>query len=71
MRDDMMKTDIFVGFCSALEAPILKEKKQKVGQIRKKEILDAAKKAFIKKGFADTVMEDIIAETSLSRGGVY
>lgn len=37
----------------------------------KKEILDAAKKAFIKKGFADTVMEDIIAETSLSRGGVY
>ena len=49
----------------------MKEKKQKVGQIRKKEILDAAKKAFIKKGFADTVMEDIIAETSLSRGGVY
>lgn len=45
--------------------------KQKIGQIRKKEILDAAKKAFLRKGFADTVMEDIITETSLSRGGVY
>lgn len=46
-------------------------KKQKVSQIRKKEILDAAKKVFLRKGFADTVMEDIITETSLSRGGVY
>lgn len=49
----------------------MEEKKQKVGQIRKKEILDAAKKVFLRKGFADTVMEDIITETSLSRGGVY
>ena len=49
----------------------MKEKKQKVGQIRKNEILDAAKKVFLRKGFADTVMEDIINETSLSRGGVY
>ena len=32
-------------------------KKQKVSQIRKKEILDAAKKVFLRKGFADTVME--------------
>ena len=46
-------------------------KKKKVSQIRKKEILDAAKKVFLRKGFADTVMEDIIVETSLSRGGVY
>lgn len=46
-------------------------KKQKASQIRKKEILDAAKKVFLRKGFADTVMEDIIIETSLSRGGVY
>ena len=46
-------------------------KKQKVSQIRKKEILDAAKRVFLRKGFADTVMEDIIVETSLSRGGVY
>ncbi|WP_024469015.1 TetR/AcrR family transcriptional regulator [Treponema pedis] len=49
----------------------MEETKQKVGQVRKKEILDAAKKVFLTKGFADTVMEDIITETSLSRGGVY
>ena len=49
----------------------MQEKKQKVGQIRKREILDAAKWVFLRKGFADTVMEDIITETSLSRGGVY
>ena len=49
----------------------MEEKKQKVGQIRKKEILEAAKKVFLRKGFADTVMEDSITETSLSRGGVY
>ena len=49
----------------------MEEKNQKVGQIRKREILDAAKKVFLRKGFADTVMEDIITETSLSRGGVY
>ena len=49
----------------------MEEKKQKAGQIRKKEILDAARKVFLSKGFADTVMEDIITETSLSRGGVY
>lgn len=49
----------------------MKEKKQKVGQIRKREILGAAKSVFLRKGFADTVMEDIITETSLSRGGVY
>lgn len=46
-------------------------KKQKGGQIRKREILNSAKKVFLRKGFADTVMEDIITETSLSRGGVY
>ncbi len=49
----------------------MKEKKQKVGEIRKEEILNAARKVFLEKGFADTVMEDIISETSLSRGGVY
>lgn len=49
----------------------MKEQKQKVGQIRKREILNAAKSVFLRKGFADTVMEDIITETSLSRGGVY
>ncbi len=49
----------------------MEETKQKVGDIRKKEILDAAKRVFLRKGYTDTVMEDIITETSLSRGGVY
>ncbi len=40
-------------------------------EIRKKEILDAAKKVFLRKGFDTTTMEDIIVETSLSRGGFY
>lgn len=40
-------------------------------EIRKKEILGAAKKVFLRKGFDATTMEDIIAETSLSRGGFY
>lgn len=38
---------------------------------RKREILDAAKCVFIKKGFSKTTMEDVIAETTLSKGGVY
>ncbi|MGI6688664.1 MAG: TetR/AcrR family transcriptional regulator [Christensenellales bacterium] len=38
---------------------------------RQKEILDAAKKVFIRKGFCAATMEDIIAETSLSKGGFY
>ncbi len=67
----IIKTDKFVGFYLWEEGYILEDKKQKVAQIRKKEILDAAKKVFLRKGFADVVMEDIISETSLSRGGVY
>ena len=65
------KTDKVVGFFTTRRNLFLEEKKQKAGQIRKKEILDAARKVFLSKGFADTVMEDIITETSLSRGGVY
>ena len=65
------KTDKVVGFFTTRRNLFLGEKKQKAGQIRKKEILDAARKVFLSKGFADTVMEDIITETSLSRGGVY
>ncbi|MDI9519146.1 MAG: TetR/AcrR family transcriptional regulator [Bacillota bacterium] len=45
--------------------------KQSIRVIRKKEILDAAKKVFLKKGFEKTNMEDIINETSLSKGGFY
>ena len=39
--------------------------------VRKKEIREAAKKVFLKKGFHNTTMEDIVAATSLSKGGVY
>jgi len=42
-----------------------------VREKRKKEILEASKKVFLRKGFESTVMEDIISETSLSRGGFY
>lgn len=49
----------------------MKEEKQKVGQIRKKEIREAAKKCFLNKGFQLTTMEDIITEVGMSRGGVY
>lgn len=53
------------------EGFVVVEKKERVGQVRKREILDAAKKLFLRKGFDGTVMEDIIAQTSLSHGGVY
>ena len=49
----------------------MKEEKQKVGQIRKKEIREAAKKCFLNKGFRLTTMEDVIKEIGMSRGGVY
>lgn len=38
---------------------------------RKREILDVGKTIFLEKGFDKTTMEDIIAKTSLSKGGVY
>ncbi|MBY4797539.1 TetR/AcrR family transcriptional regulator [Collinsella sp. AGMB00827] len=38
---------------------------------RKEEILEAAKTVFLRKGFEAATMEDIIAETSLSKGGFY
>lgn len=49
----------------------MKNEKQKVGQIRKKEIREAAKRCFLTKGFQSTTMEDVIMETGMSRGGVY
>lgn len=42
-----------------------------IRETRQKEILNAAKKVFIRQGFGSTTMEDIIAETSLSKGGFY
>lgn len=47
------------------------EKRKSIKEKRKEEILNAAKKVFIAKGFESTTMEDIIAETSLSKGGFY
>lgn len=38
---------------------------------RRQEIMAAAKKVFLKKGYRYATMEDIISETSLSKGGVY
>ena len=49
----------------------MKEEKQKVGQMRKREIREAAKKCFLDKGFQNTTMEDVITEIGMSRGGVY
>ena len=49
----------------------MKEEEQKVGQMRKKEIREAAKRCFLTKGFQSTTMEDVITEIAMSRGGVY
>lgn len=38
---------------------------------RKKEIIVAATQVFLQKGYRHTTMEDIIQETSLSKGGFY
>ena len=38
---------------------------------RRKEIMDSAAKVILKKGFEKTTMEEIIAGTTLSKGGVY
>lgn len=45
--------------------------RRKTKEERQKEIQEAAKKVFLKKGFRNTTMEDVIKETSLSKGGVY
>lgn len=38
---------------------------------RENEIKSAAKRLFLSRGFAHTTMEDIVAQVSLSKGGVY
>lgn len=40
-------------------------------QLKREQILEAAKRAFIQKGYDLTTMKDIIDESGLSRGGVY
>ena len=49
----------------------MNDKKLKVGEKRKLEILEAAKTCFLEKGFQNTTMEDVIEKVSLSKGGVY
>lgn len=38
---------------------------------REQEIISAATKVFLRKGYRGTTMEDVIAETTLSKGGFY
>ena len=45
------------------------ERKDKGERVR--EILDAGYAAFLEKGYRNTTMEDVIARTSLSKGGFY
>ncbi|MDU6784451.1 MAG: TetR/AcrR family transcriptional regulator, partial [Peptoniphilus harei] len=49
----------------------MNNRKLKVGEKRKLEILEAAMKCFLEKGFQNTTMEDVIEKVSLSKGGVY
>ncbi|MGP1459737.1 MAG: TetR/AcrR family transcriptional regulator [Treponema sp.] len=44
---------------------------RKTKEERKSEIMDAAKRVFLNKGYRYATMEDVVAETSLSKGGVY
>lgn len=44
---------------------------RKTKEERKQEIREAAMGVFLEKGFKYTTMEDIIAKTTLSKGGVY
>jgi AcrR family transcriptional regulator len=56
-------------FVNYVENYVLSKKENSIRENRKKEILGAAKKVFINKGFDGAAMEDIIAETTLSKGG--
>ena len=47
------------------------KRKRLLPQERKKEIKKAAARIFKEKGFSATTMEDVIAESGLSTGGVY
>ncbi len=45
--------------------------RRKTKEERCTEIQEAARRVFLTKGYRSTTMEDVIAETSLSKGGVY
>lgn len=40
-------------------------------QRRRQDILSAAKSLFVRKGFADTSLDDIASAAGISRGGMY
>lgn len=54
---------------------MVKRKMPKVSQEhfikRRNEILEAAKRVFLKKGFEPATMKDVVEESGMSRGGVY
>jgi AcrR family transcriptional regulator len=49
----------------------MKTKQQLVSEFRRSEILDAARKVFARKGFADGIVDDIASEAGLAKGTIY
>lgn len=45
--------------------------KKTYAQKRQEEIVKAARKVFLKKGFTDATMKDVMEEAGISRGGLY
>jgi AcrR family transcriptional regulator len=54
-----------------MHASIRKTKQEVVSEFRCNEILDAARKIFAKKGFADATMDEIAAACGLAKGTLY
>ncbi|MCL2659810.1 MAG: TetR/AcrR family transcriptional regulator [Acidobacteriaceae bacterium] len=48
-----------------------KSKQQVVTEFRRREILDAARKVFARKGFADGLVDEIAAEAGVAKGTIY
>jgi AcrR family transcriptional regulator len=48
-----------------------RSKQQIVTEFRRREILNAARKVFARKGFADGVVDDIAAEAGIAKGTIY
>ena len=53
------------------KAKIMAKFQRKTAEERKDEIRRGAVQTFLKKGYRNTTMEDIVASTTLSKGGVY
>ena len=54
-----------------MHAPAKRTKQEIVSEFRCNEILDAARKIFAKKGFADATMDEIAAACGLAKGTLY